>query len=184
MAGTCEAGTQHLEVDYGFAEYLDCGDGSAELVGTGFYNRVMPLIRYRIGDRVVLKDQPERCACGRSMPIVERVEGRLDDYLITLDGRQVRFAYAFKGVTNVVEAQIIQSKVGEITVVVVPAEKFSQLDRVKIIRNARERLGEDTQVDIQIVGGIPRGPNGKFRAVVCNLQSVNANAVKPTDSGT
>ncbi len=29
MAGTCEAGTRHMEMDYGFGEYLDCGDGSA-----------------------------------------------------------------------------------------------------------------------------------------------------------
>lgn len=185
MAGTCEAGTQHLELDYGFAEYLDCGDGSAELVGTGFYNRVMPLIRYRISDRIVLKSQAERCKCGRSMPIVERVVGRLDDYVITPDGRQVgRLDHVFKGVSNVVETQIIQSRVGEVTILVVPAEKFSQSDRARIIRNARERLGDDTQIDVQLAGSIPRGPNGKFRAVMCSLQSVNANADKPTNSGT
>ena len=119
------------------------------------------------------------------MPIVERVVGRLDDYVITPDGRQVgRLDHVFKGVSNVVETQIIQNRVGEITILVVPAEKFSQSDRVRIVRNARERLGDDTQIHVQLAGSIPRGPNGKFRAVVCSLQSVNTNAAKPTDSGT
>ncbi|MEX2162796.1 MAG: hypothetical protein WD823_00950 [Sulfuricaulis sp.] len=177
LIGTCEAGTRHMELDYGFGEYLDCDDGSCELVGTGFYNSVTPLIRYRIGDRIVLKNRSERCTCGRNMPIVERVEGRLDDYVITPDGRQVgRLDHIFKDVWNVVEAQIRQDRVGEVTILVVPAEKFGKPDQDRIIHNTRERLGADTRISVRSVESIQRGPNGKFRAVVCTLNSVSTNA--------
>ena len=68
-ASECEAGRLHLWPETGFVEVLD---GSApvpvgeagELVLTGLMNADMPLIRYRVGDRGALDDDPSPCACG------------------------------------------------------------------------------------------------------------------------
>ncbi len=59
--GTCEQGNYHVNVDYGFVELLPNGNGTAEIVGTGFNNRVMPLLRYRLGDVVVMENSSFRC---------------------------------------------------------------------------------------------------------------------------
>jgi phenylacetate-CoA ligase len=49
--GGCEhSDAYHLYPQYGLTEYLDPGNSRHELVGTGFINYAMPLIRYRTGD--------------------------------------------------------------------------------------------------------------------------------------
>ena len=82
----------------------------AEIVGTGFGNAAMPLIRYRTGDTVLVAED-QHCACGRRMPIVETIVGRLEDVLLTVDGRMVtRFETAFNDSVHVVEAQLFQAE--------------------------------------------------------------------------
>jgi len=78
---------------------LPADDGLFELVGTGFNNVSMPLIRYRCGDLVRPAPAEERCACGRSFPLIEEVVGRVDDS-IKAPGRALgrRLDHLFKGV--------------------------------------------------------------------------------------
>jgi hypothetical protein len=51
---------------------------------TNLANRVQPLIRYDLGDRVRFAARP--CACGSSLPVIE-VEGRVDDMLVLENDR-------------------------------------------------------------------------------------------------
>src|SRR5207253_7378470 len=48
---------------------------------------LMPFIRYRIEDVGVPSDR--RCSCGRGLPLMERVTGRVADYLKRRDGSMV-----------------------------------------------------------------------------------------------
>ena len=88
----CERGRMHLAPEYGFLEILDDGgepvgpgeDGN--FVWTGFLNDVMPLIRYRIGDRGRWDDSGE-CPCGRASPLVVPTITRESDILQCPDGR-------------------------------------------------------------------------------------------------
>ncbi|MGE5117891.1 MAG: phenylacetate--CoA ligase family protein, partial [Betaproteobacteria bacterium] len=73
--GSCEHGRLHVLSDYSYVELLPMGDGQHEIVGTGFNNRAMPLIRYRTGDFVVLDADGAACPCGRAFPIVKRLVG-------------------------------------------------------------------------------------------------------------
>ena len=58
-----------------------------EIVATGLLNDAMPLIRYRVGDYAAWAVN-EKCPCGNSNPVIKNLEGRLDDYLLTSDGRK------------------------------------------------------------------------------------------------
>lgn len=174
LAGTCEKGALHIEPDYGLTEWIPAeagGEGECELVGTGFNNRVMPLIRYRTGDRSSPLETETRCPCGREMPVVKRITGRMDDYVITSDGRRVgRLDHIFKGVRFIAEAQIVQREVGAIEIVVVAAGSEDMAAEVeKIRRNALERLGESARIRIDLVSRIPRTANGKLQLVVSEL---------------
>jgi phenylacetate-CoA ligase len=169
--GTCEEGRRHLLGDYSFVELVPVGDGYAEIVGTGFNNWVMPLIRYRTGDLVRLMDDDTPCPCGRAFPVVGNILGRADDVIVTPDGRRVgRLDHIFKGAGAVLEAQIRQDSLDELLILVVPAAHFKSTDADLLVRNARERLGLGIQIRVQTVQAIPRTRNGKLRGVISNVQ--------------
>ncbi|MGH8737392.1 MAG: phenylacetate--CoA ligase family protein [Burkholderiales bacterium] len=168
--GTCEHGRYHLLCDYSFVELLPAGDGLFELVGTGFHNLAMPLIRYRCGDLVRPAAPGERCACGRSFPLIDEVIGRLDDPVKLADGRSIgRLDHVFKGLEGILEAQIRQDRREAVSILVVPGAGYSERVRQALLRNARERLGDRTALEIHLVERIPRTANGKFKGVVCNI---------------
>ena len=168
--GTCEHGRYHLLSDYSFVEMLPAGDGLYELVGTGFNNFSMPLIRYRCGDLVRPAPATQRCSCGRSFPLIEQVIGRVDDAVKLTDGRSIgRLDHIFKDVEGILEAQIRQDRLDAITILVVPFAGFSDRTRDRLQSNVRHRLGDATDVEIRLVDAIPRTGNGKFKGVVCNV---------------
>lgn len=170
MIQTCEYGGRHLSSDYGLTEFSPREDGTYELVGTGFNNWLMPLIRYRTGDTVDLEVQGTMCACGRQLPLVKTIHGRLDDYLKTIDGRKIgRLDHIFKGVRHIAEAQLIQDNVDEVTIRIVPFEAFNDKDKSKLLEGAHERLGKEMRIKFDIVKSIPRTKAGKFRAVICKV---------------
>ena len=171
-ASECEAGRLHLWPEAGIVEVLDQDSkgvppGQAgDLVATGLLNADMPLIRYRVGDRITLAPREERCSCGRLLPLVKRIEGRSDDVLYTRDGRQVgRLDPVFKASLAVREAQIIQESLDCIRVFYVAAPGFTAADASSIRSQIRQRIG-DVEVLLEPVASIPRERNGKFRSVV------------------
>jgi phenylacetate-coenzyme A ligase PaaK-like adenylate-forming protein len=168
--GTCERGGHHLLTDYSYVEMLPAGNGLFELVGTGFNNLSMPLIRYRCGDLVRPAPTTERCDCGRSFPLIEEIVGRVDDPIKLPDGRSVgRLDHLFKGVEGILEAQIRQDESDALTMLVVPSATFSDRTREALQSNARHRLGDAIALEIRLVDSIPRTRNGKFKGVVCNV---------------
>jgi len=171
-AGECEEGRLHLWPEAGVVEVLNAqgmavaGPEPGDLVATGLLNTAMPLIRYRIGDRITLAAPETRCLCGRSLPVVERIEGRCDDVLITRDGREVgRLDPVFKSTTAVREAQIIQESVDRVRILYVAGPGFGASDDASLRLRIRERLG-DVEVILEPVKSVPREANGKFRAVI------------------
>ncbi len=174
MASECIAGRLHLWPEVGSVEVIQDGqpvsDGvPGDLVCTGLLNVDMPLIRYRIGDRGSLADSSETCQCGRTLPVMKSVEGRISDVLYTKDGRRVgRLSPVFKGDLAIREAQIIQETLDCVKVKVVPTPAFALHHERVIVERLKERMG-DIEVVMEPVTEIPRGASGKFRAVVCNL---------------
>jgi len=173
FASACSHGSLHVSPDAGVVEILR-PDGShtdpgevGEVVVTALLRRVQPLIRYRIGDLAAWSDEP--CACGRAMPVISEVTGRIEDVLVGPDGRQlVRFHGVFVGMDHVAEAQVVQEALDRFRVVVVPDAGFGDADTAEIVRRMRQRLG-DVSVDVLTVDHIPRTASGKFQAVVSEI---------------
>ena len=168
--GTCEYGQHHLISDYSYVELLPTDEGLHEIIGTGFNNYAMPLIRYRTGDFVKLDQSGRKCQCGRSFPLIEKVTGRSDDVIKLPDGRHIgRLDHIFKGVTGIIEAQIRQDRIDKIDILVVPASSFNEEAHKTIIHNAYDRLGSDVSIKVIIVEKITRTRNGKLRGVISNV---------------
>jgi len=75
----------HLNIEH-LLHRIPAPDGTAAVPGeegtiviTDLFNRGMPFIRYRIEDVGVPSDR--HCGCGRGLPLMERVTGRVADYL-------------------------------------------------------------------------------------------------------
>jgi phenylacetate-CoA ligase len=168
--GTCEHGKQHLVSDYSFVELLPVDDGLFEIIGTGFNNFAMPLIRYRTGDFVAVESTAAKCACGRHFPLVAAIQGRADDTVKLPNGRHIgRLDHIFKGVDGILEAQIRQDEIDRIDILVVVNANYGPAVRSRLLANAYERLGNDLQIEVTVVDGIARSNNGKFSGVVCNV---------------
>ncbi|HUB34219.1 MAG TPA: hypothetical protein VMA31_14355 [Bryobacteraceae bacterium] len=173
-ASQCEAGGLHLWPEAGVVELerdQDGGEGdvTGQLIATGLANPDMPLIRYYTGDRVTMPAKPEVCACGRTLPLLVRIEGRSDDVLYTADGRAIgRLDPVFKADYPIREAQIIQESFELVRLLYVPAPGCAERHVSAMADQIRARM-PGVQVVAEVVEAIPRGANNKFRAVVCRL---------------
>jgi len=179
-ASECEFGKLHLWPMAGVMEVMS-GNTPVEpgcvgdLVCTGLVNQDMPLVRYRTGDRGALSTA-RSCECGRTLPQLDHLEGRADDVLYTCDGRRIgRLDPVFKSDLPLREVQIVQPEIDRLIVRYVPATNFDSAALDVIKDGLRQRMG-DIRVEFVRFDQIPRGPNGKVKAVVCELTPDEKNA--------
>lgn len=171
----CECGEYHLKHEHGLVEVLGENNQAVQpgetgrVVSTAFGNPLFPLIRYETGDLVSVSLN-QKSLCGRSGLILDGVLGRVEDYVVTADGRLVgRLDHIFKDSRAVVEAQVVQEIVGEVVLRIVRSNGYLARDEEDILSEARLRLGNDTRVRLEYVDAIPRTSNGKFRFIVSTI---------------
>jgi len=163
-------------------EYVSSGE-QGEIVVTGFLNHVMPLIRYRIGDLGIQTD--EKCACGRSWPLIKSIQGRINDYLVLPSGRKISWLYLIRvlrgilydrifreNVFTISQYQLIQEQKDRIILKLVKGREFNpeMLERIrKSLEKEFDRLGEKLEVVTQIVDEIPMERTGKRRLLISKI---------------
>ncbi len=172
--GQCSEGRYHIYSDFGVVEILnDKGEPSlpgeeGEVVCTGFVNDVMPLIRYRIGDRAVATD--DVCNCLSPFPLVERILGREDDVIITPEGNKVgRLSPVMKGFP-VIESQYVQYTADSIELSLIKAAGYMSETETEIIKELRKRLGSKINIIIKHVTELPRGKGGKLKSIISHIK--------------
>lgn len=171
----CERGRLHVDEDFAFTEFIRSNEGSlgTRIIGTNFSNPAFPLIRYDVGDTAETSE--EACQCGRPGRIVARLDGRLEDYVVLANGTRVgRLDHVFKDLSAVQEAQIVQRRIGEITVRIVPNQQYSSEHRDILIYELRERLGDGVDITIELVSKLERSVTGKLRFVVSEVGRIEA----------
>ena len=177
-AGDCEQGRLHVWPEAGHIEIFSDTAGelvaagqAGRLIATGLLNADMPLVRYETGDRATMAG--EGCACGRSLPVLQAIEGRVDDVVITRDGRHIgRLDPVFKADLPILEAQIIQEDWDVLRVLYVPTAAYTAADGAALVRRIHDRTGEQMNVTLEAVTAVPRTANGKFRAVVSRVGGI------------
>ncbi len=131
LADECPQRGLHIEAESVLLETEGrTPDGLGEILVTNLYSPAMPIIRYRTGDMGELDEGA--CRCGRSLPLLKRVEGRRTDFLVTPSGRilhALAIIYVLREVAALKEFQVIQETVDRIRVIVVPEPGFSDQDR-------------------------------------------------------
>ena len=173
LAGECEqTSVYHHFPDYGILEIVDdqgnpCDrEGErGEIVGTGLYNRCMPLIRYRTGDYATRLEP--RCACGRAWDRFMEVEGRWkQDMVFGRNGARISLAALnmhgplFEKVRRF---QYYQDEPGTCVLKVMVAPEFTEGDRQAIEATYRAKVGEEVRFIVQLVDDIPLTARGKLK---------------------
>ncbi len=140
------------------------GEMGAILI-TDLLNYAMPLIRYRIGD---LGSWAEgTCRCGRGLPRLQRVAGRVTDFLAGCDGRLVSGVYLATYIVaqrpSLGQVQILQHRAGEATYRIKPGPAFDPIGDLDYLRRTtRDYLGENAVVSAELVDALAAEPSGKF----------------------
>lgn len=178
-ASRCPEFVYHEDSEFCIMEGVEAspGDSAKTIVCTGLACDAFPFIRYEVGDTAVWPDR-SACACGRGSQVLLRIEGRTDDYIVTPEGARIaRLDYLFKDALNVKEAQIVQRRLGEISILVVRRSGYATKDELEIRRDIRSWLSPSLVVQFEYVNEIPRGSNGKFRAVLSQINAAEKHLV-------
>jgi phenylacetate-coenzyme A ligase PaaK-like adenylate-forming protein len=153
----------YLEILKGARPANDCEIG--EIVLTDLENRGMPLIRYRIADSAKWVDSSKACSCGRTLPRIRMTGGRVNEFLVTADGRLVAGTaltiFLSTEISGVAQMQLYQKEAGELTVRVVADD--SGIDEAALLEKSRSFLGEDMRISVSYQEYIPREKSGKYR---------------------
>ncbi len=172
FACSCEHGRLHVNPEFGICEIVNsqdkpCRPGEeGRIIATSFWNKEQVFMRYDIGDTAVISEETS-CPCGRRMPILEALTGRVDDIIYVPERGYVgRLDPVFKGLSRITEAQIIQESLGLLRVKLVPTPGYDASIENMLISNLRKKVGDAISIEIEKVQGIARGPNGKFRSVI------------------
>lgn len=172
FAGECEYSRKyHVNPIYGIAEIVDSKgnvvqDGNAgELVGTGFTNKYMPLIRYKTGD-IASFSKNQSCKCGRNHKLIEKVEGRWkQEMLVKKDG--TLFSMTALNLHSEVYCKIkkfkfYQDTKGIVIMNIVPTKDLSSRDIDKLLKEFSDKVGIGIVFKYNIVDNIESNKNGKF----------------------
>jgi phenylacetate-CoA ligase len=171
FATECEFGSTHVNPDYSYVELVDADGRPARdvgyIVGTTFHNLKMPLVRYRLSDRT--RWVAGTCRCGRAFPMIEPVNGKLEDSIFGSGGALVSpsvLALAFKGVQNIRKSQVAQVAHESWEIRLVPAPAFGADDRQKVVDNIHNLIDPGVKVRVVLKDEIPCTASGKFQWVV------------------
>ncbi len=167
----CPAGAYHIASEYGVVEIIR-DDGLAALPGeegrivaTGLHNKAVPLLRYDAGDYAVQSDR--RCSCGRTLPLVERIAGRINDRILRADGRWVSgFQRLFYFARGVQRAQLVQEQRGSLDVYLVPEEGCVEQTEIHLRTELKKKLGDSATIRFHWVEEVPFRSSGKSKLVV------------------
>jgi phenylacetate-CoA ligase len=129
----------------------------------------MVLLNYRLGDQGVLAQAG--CDCGRTLPILERLEGRRSWVLRLGDGRELS-ALTLESMfrhelASTLKVQLEERAPGSLHWRIVP---FAGVDRAELRDTLTERagrvLGPETSLSVEFVDDIRSTEGGKLRRAV------------------
>ena len=174
----------HVNTDRVYIEVLDtegrpCAPGeSGELLITDLDNYGGPLIRYQIGDLGTWSPNP-MCPCGRPFPLLESVEGRSLDIVVTPSGGRVGGTFwtlLLRSRPGMRRFQVVQESRSGIRIAYVPEDMPPEPDVLNYFeREIRKRCGQDFKVEFVEVARIDLGPSGKQRLVLSSVRKIPPN---------
>ncbi len=147
-----------------------CGPGEVgRAVLTDLHNFATPIVRYEIGDYA---EAGTLCDCGRGLPVLHRINGRVRNMLILADGRRywpLLGSSGFDQIAPVLQHQLIQKSFNVIEARLVTTQPLTAEQEEGIRRQILVRMPSPFEVRITYTSEIPRNTGGKFEVFVSEL---------------
>lgn len=166
----------HFNPAYGRVELIDStlsADGTeryAKIVGTSFWNRTMPLVRYVTGDSITVPagyGEAELAQVALGLLPFTHIAGRESEYILTRDGmRIIGLNQIPREVQNITQIQIIQLDFDTVEIHVIAHHGFGDEDAGRLREQARAKFPSSTQVTVKPVERLITTPAGKTPFVV------------------
>ena len=173
IAADPEPGKKYLMEDFFYPEILDDNnriieEGTGELIGTGFYNYTMPLIRYKTADILTVRKYAE--ANPHKFKQVEKIQGRMYDRIITPAGRVYYFmGDPLFGIPGIIASQCIQHKIDRVSVKLLTDEEFNMASIEDIKKKCKDYMGKQMEFDVEIVDKFEERGSGKRPVIISKL---------------
>ncbi|OOG50983.1 phenylacetate--CoA ligase family protein [Rhodanobacter sp. C01] len=178
IASECEqrhglhVNADHLLVELRKPQDAPADAQSGEVVITDLFNYGMPFVRYVNGDMATASDA--RCSCGRGLPLLGHVDGRVLDAIRTPAGHVLPgefFPHMLKDVHGVERFQLVQRRLDRLDLAIVRGEGFDDASLAYIRREVAKVLGDSVELHCHFVDDIPLTCSGKLRVTVSELSS-------------
>jgi phenylacetate-CoA ligase len=162
----------HVQSEHVYLEVVNdagnpCKPGEVgRILVTGLHNFATPLIRYEIGDYA---EPGEPCACGRGLPVLNRIIGRVRNMLRLPSGEQrwPNFGFGeFQKIADVRQFQVVQHSLEEIEMRVVTPAPFDEVVEQQIKEILIDHLGYPFRISLSYHDELERADNGKFEDFV------------------
>lgn len=180
IAYECEAHNgHHIVAESYIVEVLRDGKPVApgetgEVVITDLNNFCVPLIRYRLGDLAVAMDNTGVCSCGRGLPRIGEIQGRVQSIIVGSNGSYLPsafFGHLLKDYHHLVaQYQIIQETREEVTLRIVKGRRMESSEFERLRGLMLDYLGKDTNLKIIFVDEIPLGRTGKRQGNISKVR--------------
>jgi phenylacetate-CoA ligase len=181
IGGYCEKSINiHFESGYGFTELINENGNPinvagevGEIVGSTYYNRGMPLIRYKTGDfaEYVSSECPY---CGRKGLIVKNIHGHWDKNLIYKNDETYISTTALNLHSDLYlyidGLQYIQDRKGLLTILLIKNNQFRDEHYQRYYKHFKEAMGPDNEIEIRFVHKLIQNSNGKFSVLISKIQ--------------
>ena len=142
---------------------------SGKLVVTDLNNFAMPLIRYQIEDVGILSDK--KCSCGRTFPILEKLEGRVADFLKKADGGLVGgvslVERTLTKIPGIEQMQFVQKSIDKLVVNRVKGHEFNKETDALLLTELQVVFGNTVDIIINDIEKMPQEASGKYRFSIC-----------------
>jgi phenylacetate-CoA ligase len=177
MISQCEKGSLHLIEDFAYMEIVEDNEKPAteegRLVGTNFYNYMMPLIRYDTRDRV--QPSNSECACGRAFRVVEEIFGKDCDAIYTPDGRILGavMSHSVDQAKGVIISQCVQDEYDHLLIRVVVDNNYNEASQEALEAGLRKRIGNEMKLDFNIVTHLEKTAGGKTPFIISKIAGRN-----------
>jgi len=169
IAGECEhRNGLHVNGENLVVETLEpASKGPSEILVSDLHNYGMPFLRYAIGDLGTISEAD--CTCGRGLPLLNSIEGRVLDVLRTADGRTVPgefFPHLLKEIPELAQYRVEQKTREHILISAVLTHALSDRSRSLLENEISKVFGSGTKWELQPVDQIPQLSSGKRRVTV------------------
>lgn len=151
-------------------------EGEGDLVITDLNNKVMPFIRYRIGDRAYITQR--ECKCGRGLPLLKEVIGRSFEIIKFPNGNKVGGSFwtlVLRSEPGIKNFQVVQKTQDWIKINYIPDSNFNSKSIDKFIERIHQYSGDKLKITFEQVDEIPVTKAGKFKFVISELNDSRKN---------